>query len=186
MVRATAAGTAEAEAGALLGIGAMRSGPTVATAGSMMKGITIMRAVAGDTGATALDIGGGGATLEAEVLEEGGSAVQLEIVAKRGVLELSNGTGRRNRKRILARLILKKIMVATFRMVVVNINSMSNSSMTKDMDTELLMLLWFLECAAGSWFDDLFNKQFRVKPLLACLFLVMAGYLKWLFIFLAY
>lgn len=99
--------TAEAEAGVLTGIGAMRIGPIVVIAESMMTGTTIMRVAAGDTRALALNIG------EEEVLDGGGTAVQLEMAVRRGAPELSSGTGRRKSKILETRLKLRTSTMVT-------------------------------------------------------------------------
>lgn len=130
-------GTAEAEAGVLTGIEAMRSGLIAVIAESMMTGTTIMRVAAGDTGAQVLDIGED--EVAAEVLEGGGTIVRLEMAVRRDVPELSNGTGRGKTKNLDIRLMLRKSIMV----MLANIMGISSRSRNRNLlrrDNDLFML----------------------------------------------
>lgn len=130
-------GTAEAEAGVLTGIEAMRSGLIAVIAESMMTGTTIMRVAAGDTGAQVLDIGED--EVAAEVLEGGGTIVLLEMAVRRDVPELSNGTGRGKTKNLDIRLMLRKSIMV----MLANIMGISSRSRNRNLlrrDNDLFML----------------------------------------------
>jgi len=130
-------GTAEAEAGVLTGIEAMRSGLIEVIAESMMTGTTIMRVAAGDTGAQVLDIGED--EVAAEVLEGGGTIVRLEMAVRRDVPELSNGTGRGKTKNLGIRLMLRKsIMVMLANIMGISSRSRNRNHLRRDNDLFML------------------------------------------------
>lgn len=137
-----------AEAGALTGIGAMRSVLIAVIVESMMTGTTIMRVGAGDAGARVLNEGEDEAAVE--VLEEGGTVILSEMAVRRGVPELSSGIGRKKSKDLEIRLILREttmVVMGTQKKRLANFMSMSRKSKNSNLlrrDIDLFMLLWFV------------------------------------------
>lgn len=104
----------------LTGIAAMKSGPMEAEVivRGMKTETTTLREGPGGTGAQALCIGG--EKDEAPALTGGGTIVQLGKVVRRGVLKLSNGTGKEKRQNFVTMPIQKvsTMEVRTMGMVI--------------------------------------------------------------------